>query len=185
MTNERMPDQPMPDAPMPDEPTRRGRVTVGPASLDAVNSAPERADAVLAIESEMARLVRAVRSIILDNASRFSAELQPSGYSVLRFIVKHHPTPPGAIVSALGMDKSAVSRQLRTLKDLGFVTSVPDPDDRRAGLYEPTEVTVERMERIRVEVQATYADALDDWSEDDVNAFVRLLGGFNDRIERR
>jgi DNA-binding MarR family transcriptional regulator len=137
------------------------------------------------MEDEMARLVRAVRSSVHENAARFSAEVQPSGYAVLRFVVENHPTPPGAIIAAMGMDKSAVSRQLRILKDLGFVTSVPDPDDRRASLYAPTEATIERMRRIRLDVQASYADTLTGWPTDDVEQFVRLLGEFNDRIERR
>ncbi|MCS5718989.1 MarR family winged helix-turn-helix transcriptional regulator [Herbiconiux sp. CPCC 205763] len=153
-------------------------------TLEAVTS-DERAAALLAVEGEMARIVRAVRITLLETAARFSPEIQPSGYLVLRQIVAHHPTPPGAIIASVGMDKSAVSRQLRILKDLGFVTSVPDPDDRRASLYAPTAETVERMGSIRRDVQAAYADILDDWSENDLEQFVRLLGAFNDGIERR
>ncbi len=133
----------------------------------------------------MARLVRAVRVMIHGNALRFSPEVQPSGYAVLRYVIVHGPTPPGAVINGLGMDKSAVSRQLRILKDLGFVTSVPDPDDRRASLYAPTDETLERMERLRLEIKADYSGMLDDWSDDDLETFVRLLGLFNDRIERR
>ncbi|MFB2597655.1 MarR family winged helix-turn-helix transcriptional regulator [Herbiconiux sp. P17] len=145
----------------------------------------DRAAALLAVEGEMARIVRAVRITLLENAARFSPQLQPSGYLVLRQIVAHHPTPPGAIIAGVGMDKSAVSRQLRILKDLGFVTSEPDPDDRRASLYSPSADTASRMESIRRGVQASYADILDEWSENDLAQFVRLLGAFNDRIERR
>jgi DNA-binding MarR family transcriptional regulator len=154
------------------------------ATLEAVTS-DDRAAALLAVEGEMARIVRAVRVTLLENAVRFSPELQPSGYLVLRQIVANHPTPPGGIIASVGMDKSAVSRQLRILKDLGFVTSEPDPDDRRASLYSPTAETLERMESIRLGIQAAYADSLDDWSENDLTQFVRLLGAFNDRIERR
>ncbi|MGD8195037.1 MarR family winged helix-turn-helix transcriptional regulator [Herbiconiux sp. P18] len=144
-----------------------------------------RAEAVSAIEGEMARLVRSVRRAVLHNAERFSAELQPSGYSVLQYIVKNHPTAPGAIIHAMRMDKSALSRQLRTLKEQGFVSSVPDPDDGRAQLYAPTPLTLERLERMRAETMEDYADALDGWPTPDVQEFVRLLGEFNDRTERR
>ncbi|WP_382304811.1 MarR family winged helix-turn-helix transcriptional regulator [Herbiconiux sp. UC225_62] len=150
-----------------------------------MTSSDDRAAALLAVEGEMARIVRAVRISMLQNAVRFSPDIQPSGYLVLRHIVANHPTPPGAIIASVGMDKSAVSRQLRILKDLGFVTSEPDPDDRRANLYSPTPDTLERMETIRRSVQAAYADTLDDWTEHDIAQFVRLLGAFNDRIERR
>lgn len=144
-----------------------------------------RSEAVAAIEGEMGRLVRSVRRAVLHNAERFSADLQPSGYSVLQYIVKHHPTAPGAIIQAMRMDKSALSRQLRTLKELGFVTSVPDPDDGRAQLYAPTDVTLDRLEQMRAETKEDYADALDGWPTPDVQEFVRLLGEFNDRTERR
>ncbi|MFB2581547.1 MarR family winged helix-turn-helix transcriptional regulator [Herbiconiux sp. P15] len=148
-------------------------------------SSEERAEAILAVEGEMARIVRATRAFLLENAARFSSELSPSGFWVLRYIVKNAPTSPGAIVAQVGMDKSVVSRQLRVLKDLGFVTSVPDPSDGRASLFEPTPATLLRMDDIRHEVQAAYSGVLDDWSDDDVRSFVRLLGEFNDRLERR
>ncbi len=156
----------------------------GADTLGAVTS-DERADATLAVEDEMARLVRAVRATIHENAERFSPELQPSGYSVLRTIVAQHPVTPAAVIAAVGMDKSAVSRQLRILKDLGFVTSEPDPDDRRASLFSPTADTLERMAIIRQQNKVAYADTFDDWDTSDVTTFARLLGAFIDRIERR
>jgi DNA-binding MarR family transcriptional regulator len=148
-------------------------------------SSEERTEAVLAVEGEMARIVRATRAFLLENATRFSSELPPSGFWVLRYVVKNAPVAPGAIVAQVGMDKSVVSRHLRLLKDLGFVTSVPDPADGRASLYDPTAAALQRMEEIRHEVQASYAGVLDDWSDADVREFVRLLGAFNDRMERR
>jgi DNA-binding MarR family transcriptional regulator len=155
------------------------------AGAPADRPADARAEAVSAIEGEMGRLVRSVRRAVLANAERFSAELQPSGYSVLQYIVKHHPTAPGTIIQALGMDKSALSRQLRTLKELGFVSSEPDPEDGRAHLYTPTALTLERVARMRAETKEVYAEALDGWPTPDVQEFVRLLGEFNDRTERR
>lgn len=133
----------------------------------------------------MARIARATRAFLLENAARFSSELPPSGFWVLRVVVKSAPVAPGAIVAQVGMDKSVVSRHLRLLKDLGFVTSVPDPADGRASLYEPTRAALQRMEDIRHEVQAAYAGVLDHWSDDDVRDFVRLLGAFNDSLEAR
>jgi DNA-binding MarR family transcriptional regulator len=133
----------------------------------------------------MSRLVRSVRRAVLRNAERFSAELQPSGYSVLQYIVRNHPTAPAPIIQALGVDKSALSRQLRVLKELGFASSEPDPDDGRAQLYSPTALTLERLERMRAETSEVYAEALDGWPTAEVQEFVRLLGEFNDRTDRR
>ncbi len=140
---------------------------------------------MLSVESEMTRVLRGVRAALQQNAERFSPELQPSGYLVLGFLAKRHPAPPGEIIAQMGMDKSAVSRQLRILKDLGFVTSVPDPDDRRASLYAPTPETLARLAEIRDETHTVYAEVFDDWSDEDIAQLGRLLGAFNDRIERR
>lgn len=133
----------------------------------------------------MARIARATRAFLLENASRFSSELPPSGFWVLRYIVKNAPVAPSAIVAHVGMDKSVVSRHLRLLKDLGFVTSVQDPADGRASLYEATAATRRRMDDIRHEVQSAYAGVLDHWSDGDVREFVRLLAAFNDSLEAR
>jgi DNA-binding MarR family transcriptional regulator len=155
-----------------------------PGTLEAV-SAPDRTDAILAVEGEMARVLRAVRATVQQNAERFSPELQPSGYLVLGHVAKHHPVAPGDIVAAMGIDKSALSRQLRILKDLGFVESRPDPADGRSSLFAPTEAAVARLASIREDTRSTYAAVFADWSDDDLGHFVRLLGAFTDRIERR
>jgi DNA-binding MarR family transcriptional regulator len=164
--------------PMPSARTAR-------VSVEGVSASDDRTEAILAVEGEMARIVRATRAFLLENAARFSTELPPSGFWVLRYIVKNAPTAPGTIVAHIGMDKSVVSRHLRLLKDLGFVTSVPDPADGRASLYEPTPATLERMAAIRHEVQSTYAGALDAWTDADLHQFVRLLTTFNDTLDRR
>ncbi len=131
----------------------------------------------------MARIVRSVRAGIVRNATAFSPEIQPSGYSVMVYIAAHHPTPPGAIVAHIGMDKSAVSRQLRILKDLGFVTSSPDPSDKRADLYAPTPQALDRLERLRAEARAAYEDVFEGWEDDDLSRFAELLTVFTERLE--
>jgi DNA-binding MarR family transcriptional regulator len=140
-------------------------------------------DAVTAVEAQLVRIAQVVKATLRKNSSAFSPELQPSGYSVLRFIAANHPTPPSMIVAHVGMDKSAVSRQLRILEDLGFISSIPDPEDRRARLFTPTAATIERVESLRAEARGTYLEIFADWPEHDRAEFVRLLRTFTDRID--
>ncbi|GAA2249479.1 MarR family transcriptional regulator [Herbiconiux moechotypicola] len=162
-----------------------------PDTLEAVSApAPEtstsgRSEAILGVEGEMTKVLRAVRTIVHRNAGLFSEELQPSGYLVLGHIAKHHPTAPGDIVARMGIDKSALSRQLRTLKELGFVTSEADPADGRSSLFSPTEETVRRLAEIRERTHTVYEELFAEWSDGDLSEFVRLLGMFTEGLERR
>ncbi|ARJ05790.1 MarR family transcriptional regulator [Humibacter sp. BT305] len=143
----------------------------------------DRQRSLARVEDDMVRIVRSVRAGIVRNATAFCPEVQPSGYSVMTYIAGHHPTPPSAIVAHTGMDKSAVSRQLRILKDLGFVTSSPDPSDKRADLFSPTPEALDRLERLRVEAKAAYADVFEGWADDDLARFAELLTVFTERLE--
>ena len=53
------------------------------------------------------------------------ADLQPLGYQVLVAIASGKATSATAIVDRLQTDKSAVSRHVRQLEDLGLVESRP------------------------------------------------------------
>jgi DNA-binding MarR family transcriptional regulator len=143
----------------------------------------DRQRSLARVEDDMVRIMRTVRATVVRNASAFSPEVQPSGYSIMTYIAQHHPTPPSAIVGHTGMDKSAVSRQLRILKDLGFVTCSPDPSDKRADLYAPTPQALDRLERLRADARAAYAEIFDEWTDDDLERFAELLTSFTERVE--
>jgi DNA-binding MarR family transcriptional regulator len=146
-------------------------------------TATDRQSSLARVEDDMVRIMRSVRATVVRNATAFCPEVQPSGYSIMTYIAGHHPTPPSAIVAHTGMDKSAVSRQLRILKDLDFVTCTPDPSDKRADLYAPTPEALERLERLRAEARAAYAEIFDEWADADLSRFAELLTAFTERVE--
>ncbi|MEQ4498660.1 ArsR/SmtB family transcription factor [Nocardioides kribbensis] len=51
-------------------------------------------------------------------------------------VLQDGPTTVGALTEALDMEQSAVSHQLRLLRDLGFVTSTQDGRHREYRLYD-------------------------------------------------
>lgn len=102
-------------------------------------------------------------------------DLQPFGYQVLTSIATGKATSAGAIIERLQTDKSAVSRQVRQLEELGLVESVPDPDDRRARVLVATDLAQERVAIARARYEGRMAERLGAWSAADLDHFVELL----------
>ncbi|WP_271177872.1 MarR family winged helix-turn-helix transcriptional regulator [Leifsonia poae] len=137
-----------------------------------------RREAVGSIEDALGRFMRSVRASLNEGAHAFSPDLPPSAYWIMSVIGKTHPIAPATIIALTGMDKSSVSRQLRLLKEAGYIDSQPDPHDRRADLYSPTPEAGARFEAIRAANRARFGQAFDAWDEDEVVAFAGLLDKF-------
>ena len=84
-------------------------------------------------------------------------------------------TSAGEIIDRFQTDKSAVSRQLRQLEELGLVESRPDPVDRRARVLAVTDLARERIAAARSDREARLGARLDAWSADDLELVSALL----------
>jgi DNA-binding MarR family transcriptional regulator len=146
-------------------------------TMECVESEARR-EAVGSIEGAIGRLIRTVRTTLSENASAFSAELRPSAYAIMSVIQAMHPVAPSAIIDATGFDKSSVSRQLRILKDAGYITSSPATEDRRADLFSPTAEAGERFAAIRSGNRERFSASFDAWSEEEIVRFAQLLDKF-------
>jgi DNA-binding MarR family transcriptional regulator len=104
-------------------------------------------DEIAAVEEQLRSLFVRVRAVWKEAAAAVHPDLQPVGYKILSAVVRRGPMHAGAIAEALEIDKSVVSRQVRHLEALGLATSLPDPNDGRARIIEPTPVAIERVGR--------------------------------------
>jgi DNA-binding MarR family transcriptional regulator len=111
-------------------------------------------------------------------------DLQPAGWGVLRHVLVAAPVQPGAIAEAVGMDKSAVSRQLKALRDLGLVSMRRDDDDARVVLVEPTAEARHRARAVSETVRRGYARAVADWEPDEIERFAADLARFTAAVGR-
>jgi DNA-binding MarR family transcriptional regulator len=134
---------------------------------------------MLGIEAGIAQLFSSGRSAVRDYAKGFHPELQPTGFNILRMIFACAPAQASTIIQQMGLDKSAVSRQIKVLRDLGLVDTRPDPHDGRSSYLVPTALAEERMEIVRQRVKSDYRDRLGEWSTDELATFSALLGRFN------
>lgn len=145
-------------------------------SADAAD--PSLDEAVTRVEQELGRLFARIRVSWREAAVTVHPELQPLGYQVLTSIASGKATSAGAIIDRLQTDKSAVSRQVRQLEELGLVESIPDPLDRRARVLVATGLAQERIAIARARYEGRMRERLRDWSAADLDHFVDLLGAF-------
>lgn len=135
--------------------------------------------AVSRVEQELGRLFARIRVSWREAAATVHPDLQPLGYQVLTSIASGKATSAGAIIERLQTDKSAVSRHVRQLEELGLVESIPDPDDRRARRLVATDLAQERITMARAQYEGRIGERLSGWSAADLDHFVDLLGALS------
>lgn len=163
-----------PLAPIP--PTTSGNTlgSMNPAPSDEPHR-PEVSAAVGEVEQQLGALFARARAGWRAAATSVHPGLQPLGYQVLALLVNGRADSAGAIVEALQVDKSVVSRQIRMLEEYGLVESHPDPADGRARVLQPTPLAIERVAQARSAYRTRLATALDDSSPDELRQFADML----------
>ncbi|MFB8188084.1 MarR family winged helix-turn-helix transcriptional regulator [Microbacterium sp. NPDC055988] len=155
-----------PDAPSDTPASRSEEDLLGGADLD---------QAVTRVEQELGRLFARIRISWREAAATVHPDLQPLGYQVLTSIATGKATSAGAIIEHLQTDKSAVSRQVRQLEQLGLVESVHDPEDRRARVLVATDLAQERIAIARSRYEGRIGERLRKWTAADLDHFAELL----------
>src|SRR4051794_2662601 len=134
------------------------------------------------IEVAIGDLFRIGRSWNKDLATRFEPELSPLAFGILRYVMQHPPVRSADIVTKFGLDKASVSRQIRQLRDNGLIDSTPDPSDGRAGLLVATDEATRTYEKYRDQTRAEYRAVLDEWTEEELEGFARMLRRLGDAL---
>ncbi|MGO1849593.1 MarR family winged helix-turn-helix transcriptional regulator [Microbacterium sp.] len=144
--------------------------------MTAASNDPRLDEAVTRVEQELGHLFARIRVSWREAAATVHPDLQPLGYQVLTSIATGKATSAGAIIERLQTDKSAVSRHVRQLEELGLVESIPDPQDRRARVLVATDLAQEKVAIVRAQYEGRIGERLRTWSEADLDHFVELLG---------
>ncbi|WP_460796607.1 MarR family winged helix-turn-helix transcriptional regulator [Microbacterium sp. GXF0217] len=132
-------------------------------------------EAVARVEHELGRLFARIRVSWREAAVTVHPDLQPLGYQVLTSIATGKATSAGEIIERLQTDKSAVSRQVRQLEELGLVESVPSPTDRRVRVLVATDLAQERIALARARYEGRIGERLRAWTAADLDHFADLL----------
>lgn len=139
--------------------------------------------AVRSIEFELGALMRRLRAAKDEIARLIDPDMAASTYTVLVLVADRQPTRAGEIVDVLDMDKSAVSRHLTTLAEMGLVHRACDPEDRRSHTIALTE---DGEQKLRAAFQFRRNDIsarLGDWTLPELRSFAEQLARFNSAVE--
>ncbi|MFI8891465.1 MarR family winged helix-turn-helix transcriptional regulator [Streptomyces paradoxus] len=101
--------------------------------------------------------------------------LDRAAVALLRQIADSEPQRPGELAARLGVEASHVTRTVQQLQKSGYVTRVPDPDDRRAQRIELTDAGGEAIARIREAGVRGMQVALSAWSPGELGQLATLF----------
>jgi DNA-binding MarR family transcriptional regulator len=101
--------------------------------------------------------------------------LDRAAVALLRQIADSEPMRPGELAARLAVEASHVTRQVQQLQKGGYVTRVPDPDDRRAQRIELTPAGQEAIDRIRMAGCRGMELALANWSPEELRQLSTLF----------
>jgi DNA-binding MarR family transcriptional regulator len=131
------------------------------------------------VEQELAVLMRRARAYSQELARQVHPELHAAAYAMLGRLLDLGGARSSELSDFFGIDKGAVSRQVRLLEDLGLVSRAPDPQDGRAQQLVITDKGRERVTRAREERHRLMRRLLEPWDGGDVRTFASLLARFN------
>ena len=135
------------------------------------------------LEHEVGVVIRRVKRVIGERARAVHEDLQPGSYLVLMYLESTGSCRSTAIADAFDMDKGAVSRQVQHLTELGLIERTPDPADGRAALLAVTDEARRRMADVHRHRRKYLDERLADWSDEDLRAFVDMLGRYNASLD--
>ena len=154
--------------------------TPSPAS----GSAPTAEHASAPASQDVAEIERALNRIVyltgrVRQHDRLMAlagvSLDRAAVALLRQIADSEPMRPGELAARLAVEASHVTRQVQQLQKGGYLTRVPDPDDRRAQRIQLTAAGQEAIDRIRMASCRGMEVALAHWSPGELRQLSTLF----------
>ncbi|MGW4543830.1 MarR family winged helix-turn-helix transcriptional regulator [Streptomyces chartreusis] len=101
--------------------------------------------------------------------------LDRAAVALLRQVADSEPLRPGELAARLGVEASHVTRTVQQLQKTGYVTRVPDPQDRRAQRIELTESGHRAVVRVRDAGARGMQVALADWTPEALRQLATLF----------
>lgn len=147
---------------------------------DTVPAHDEQSAAIAEVEEQMTVLATNIRSSMRDAAAGVHPALQPFGLKLLRLLARCGPTHASVVADALFVDRSAVSRQVRQLEELGLLELQVDPEDGRARFLTLSELATRKLAKMQHGDEVLIRKRLRTWSPADLHTFAQLIARLND-----
>ncbi|MER5177290.1 MarR family transcriptional regulator [Streptomyces sp. NPDC002896] len=107
--------------------------------------------------------------------ARAGVPLDRAAVALLRQVDDAEPLRPSELAGRLAVEASHVTRQVQHLQKAGYLTRVPDPDDRRAQLIQLTPLGRDAVARVRDVSRRGMAGALAGWSPEELQQLATLF----------
>ncbi|ANJ25906.1 MarR family winged helix-turn-helix transcriptional regulator [Agromyces aureus] len=141
-----------------------------------VTEASDRTDEAIAdVEDQLSQLFSRIRTVWKESAEQVHPDLQPAAYKLLSAITRLGTTTAHVLADTFEMDKSVVSRQVRTLEDLGLVETRADERDGRVRVLVATPKAIEAVQGVRDSNQQRLRAVLVGRPEAELRSFADLL----------
>ena len=111
-------------------------------------------------------------------AAREGLVLDSGALNLLSILNNNGALRPSVLAERMATGASNVSKICARLKDAGLVERLSDPEDSRAFLIGLTAAGEQAGQVVRRSGHSLIDDLLEDWSEQDRSALVRLLSQF-------
>jgi len=148
--------------------------------------AGEAVETLEALETAFRRVTQVAKHSIREHAAKVHPELRHAGWIVVTVVLRGTadggPVTVGDIIAETGMDKSVVSRQLRSLNEWGLVRMSRSATDARVVVVEPTALLRERFGLVRERQREMYRAILANWSAEDLGKLEELLNRLADMV---
>ena len=86
-------------------------------------------DALADFQGHLNLIFARAKTLWKESAARVHPELQPSGYKLLAYVARTGDANAHQLAELFDIDKSMVSRQIRSLEEFGLLESRPDERD--------------------------------------------------------
>lgn len=142
-------------------------------------SAENKPDGYSRVDHELAILLRRAQANSGDLAFEVHLDLQASAYALLARLHDLGGARAADLRDYFGIDKGALSRQLKLLEDLQLITRQTDAEDRRCHRLSLTADGQRQLAEARAARHRLIRRELSRWASADVETFGDLLGRFN------
>ncbi|MCV7225231.1 MarR family winged helix-turn-helix transcriptional regulator [Mycolicibacterium komossense] len=143
----------------------------------------ERAERYVELADRVLAVARAVKA--RDYGDPQVVRLNATEISVMRFIDQHPGCGPSAVATAVGLQRSNLSKALRALEAKGMVAREVDATDNRHAALRPTPRAAENLARLQRSWIGLLGAAGDTVSDADLETAVQVLRTLDDALAAR
>ncbi|MGO4375214.1 MarR family winged helix-turn-helix transcriptional regulator [Paenibacillus sp. MCAF20] len=144
----------------------------------------ERKDTVrgqleLRLGEQINALISASHALNVRTSAFFDSSIQPAAFHIIRWLYSHGPTSASSLADSTAMDRSSVSRLVKQLEILGYVTREGSPNDRRAVLLTLTDLGRKKTFEALRNKENFFYERIAQWDNQQLEKFTEMLKAIN------